>query len=120
MKKVDFISVILAKILNVVGIALGLSFTPIQYFYCNLQFGYGNFIALIIISIFIILFFWFGLLRTNNTVDRFNIFSINRRYKTKMEKSLNDDPSQIYRLDKPSEEEIKQKNREKKLKELGI
>lgn len=120
MRTNDFIGVILSKILNIVGIMLGILFTPFQYFYCKLQFGYGNFIGLMVISLFIFTFFWFGLLRTNNPVTRYNIFSINKRYKTKMEKSLNDDPSQIYRLDKPTDEEIIQKNREDKLKQLGL
>jgi len=116
----QLVGVILNKVLNILGIILGIAFTPIQYFICGLKFEYSNFIVLIILSFFIVSFFWLGLLKTNNPITRYNPFTINKKFKNTMEYSMEEKPGQLFEFDEPSDEEIKQKNRDKKLKELGI
>lgn len=63
---------------------MGLLFTPFQYVNV-LEFTYGNLIVLLIMSIPIILFGWMEFIKTNNPITRYNPFSLNPNWKSKME-----------------------------------
>jgi len=99
------IECILTKIINILIIAMGIGFTPFQYYYIHLQISYGNLIVLLLLSVFIFLIGWFGLLRTNNPARRYNPFTINKRWHN-YGKSIDEDPSQVFRLDELTETEI--------------
>jgi hypothetical protein len=63
-------------------------------------------------------FGWFQLLKTNNPLSRYNPLSLHPRWKTRMDYSMEEKPGQLYQLDNPTEEELLQLSRDKKLNQL--
>lgn len=48
-----------------------------------------------------------GLLKTNNPITRYNPLSINKKWKNPWEIELNQNPLQIFKLDKPDKDEVR-------------
>jgi hypothetical protein len=92
---------------------------PFYIFFTNWEWRllWGEFFILLI-SYSLIKISYQILLSTNNPADRKNIFSINRRYSSKMNGSINDNGLNAITLLEPTNEEILHINKNKRLKKL--
>lgn len=113
--KLDCISV---KIVSIVILFAAILFTPFQYYICGLTFSLINLSAFVFVSSVLFLFGFMSLLKTNNPATRFNPFTLNPNYKSEMKYTMNESPGQIFELDSPDENEVKRRNREKKINQL--
>jgi len=108
------ISCIFTKIINILGIVISILILPylisigIDLTFVNVLFG-------LLLSISYFIFSLFGVLKTNDPDRRFNIFTLNKNWKSKMEKSFSENPSQISDLDEKSDSEIKRLKRNNKI-----
>lgn len=102
----DKFGCIFTKITSIVIILMSLAFTPFQL-YIGAQKTPLTIILLIIMSSAIFTIGWFGLLKTNNPITRYNPFSINKKWKNQMAQSMNENPSQLFDLDRPDTDEIR-------------
>jgi len=127
MTKSDFFFCIITKLMSVVIMAMGIAYTPYciwlfcyraMYFRYVPSIDFSSLLVMIIISISIFGFGFLTILKTNNPLTRYNIFTINRKWKNKMEKSIDQDPGQIYKFDRPDKQEVIQRDRENRLKKL--
>jgi hypothetical protein len=111
-------SCIFTKIVSVV-LMLVASALPFYIFFINWDWRllWGEFFILLI-SYSLIKISYQILLSTNNPADRKNIFSINRRYSSKMNGSINDNGLNAITLLEPTNEEILHINKNKRLKKL--
>jgi len=97
---------------------MSIIFTPFQI-YNGVKPTFGAIIILLLISfIFIFPIGWIGLLKTNNPITRYNPFSLNPKFKNKMDHSISDDPSGFFTLDEADELEIKKIKRNKALNKI--
>ena len=115
MNKFSCISV---KILNILFILISLVFTPFLFYYCGAKFTFLNISVLISISLIIFWLGWKGLLTTNHPLNKFNLFTLNPKYKGTREKSFDEDPSGFFKVDELNESEVIAYNRDKKLNKL--
>lgn len=106
---------ILSKIINIIIIISSILFTPLQ-FYNGVDVTIFNVITLIIISSFVFTVGWTGLLQTNDPINRYNPFTINKKWKDKMDLSISENPMQIFELDDPEKDDLRNKKIEKLLK----
>lgn len=58
------------------------------------------------------------LLKTNNPLKRWNVFTINPKWSGKLTQSVSENPSQLFKFDKPSKEELIKHNRDKNIDKL--
>ncbi len=112
------INCIIVKILNIGIILMSVIYTPFQFYYCGMEFRWSSLIVLVLLSIFFFSLGWFGLLKTNNPLSRYNPFTFNPRWKSKMDYSMDENPGQLYQLDDPTPDEILREKRNKKLNQL--
>lgn len=75
-------------------------------------------ICLFFMSFVYLIFGVFSLLKTNDPAKRWNILTFNPRWSGKMKSSFSDDPSQLFNLDKISDEELLKINRDKLIKDI--
>lgn len=106
---------ILSKIINITIIISSIALTPIE-FYNGLDVTIFNVISLIIISSIVFTFGWMGLLQTNDPMNRYNPFTINKKWKDKMNSSISENPMQIFKLDEPGKDDLRNKKIENLLK----
>lgn len=111
--KIKILKIIFSKILNILLILLGIFYIPLQSIVIKqLDWSFRSIFVIIIlsiISIITVIIGLFGLLRTNNPANRFNIFTINYNWKDKMKNSISEDPSQLFKLDSPDVNDIREK-----------
>lgn len=118
------IEMIFLKICLISTVILSISYIPINVYWHskNPNLGFELSVSTIIGSIlFMIPFFmigWMFLLKTNNPITRYNPFSFNPKWESKMKGSLEENPGQMFDLDAPDESELKRVNRNKKLDQL--
>jgi hypothetical protein len=94
-------------------------FTPWQIYVLHLNkisVGFSSVSILIFMSFTFFIFGFFELIKTNHPNTRYNPFSFNPNWKNKMEKSMDEDPSQLFRLEKPDKNFIRDKKIDKILK----
>ncbi len=84
MKLIDKIHCIVCKFLTTGVIAMGILFTPFQYYYNELVFSFGSVIAMMIVSGFIMWMGFRGLIDTNNPKTKWNPFTFNQRWTAKV------------------------------------
>lgn len=106
---------VLSKIINIIIIISSIVFTPLQ-FYNGVDVTVFNVISLIVISSVVFTFGWMGLLQTNDPLNRYNPFTINKKWKDKMDSSISENPMQIFELDEPGKDDLRNKKIEKLLK----
>jgi hypothetical protein len=110
---------IFIKICGIAIILMSIAFTPLQY--SNLYVrnnGHpttGTIVGCIIFFLIVFPIGWYTLLRTNNPITRFNIFTLNPKWKNTMKYSMEERPIQLFELDSPDENELKKFNRDKKI-----
>jgi hypothetical protein len=114
--------IIAVKIVNCLIILSAISFTPYQWLNIPEQ-SKTLLVFLVLLFISSVIFFigYFGLIKTNNPLTRWNIFSINKSWKDTMQSSYSDNPSQLFDLDSPTDEDINEKkkiDRQRKIKKL--
>jgi hypothetical protein len=114
--------IIAVKIVNCLIILAAIGFTPYQWLNIPEQSKtLLAFLVLLFISSVIFLIGYFSLIKTNNPLTRWNIFSINKSWKDTMQSSYSDNPSQIFDLDLPTDDDINEKkkiDRQRKIKKL--
>ncbi len=103
------ISCILTKIINIIIVISSILFAPYHLLYNGVESNLLNIISLLFLSSILFIVGWVGLLRTNDPVNRYNPFTINRKWKNKMEYSMYEKPSQIFELDHPEKSDIRNK-----------
>ena len=113
--KFDCISV---KVLNILMILISFVFTTFQFYYCDDKFTLLNVSVLIFFSLVIFWIGWKGLLTTNHPLNKYNLFTLNPKYKGTREKSFDEDPVNFFKMDELSEKETITYNRDKKLNKL--
>ena len=94
-------------------------FTPWQIYLLHLNkvsVGFWSVSVLIFMSVVIFTLGFFELIKTNNPITRYNPLSFNPNWKNKMDKSMDEDPFQLFRLDNASKEDIRDKKIDKILK----
>jgi hypothetical protein len=105
-------------------VILSISFIPLNiYWYSkdpNLGFdiNVGSIIGGILFMIPCFMIGWMFLLKTNNPITRYNPFSFNPKWESKMRGSLEENPGQMFEMDAPDENEVKRVIRNKKLDQL--
>jgi len=97
---------------------MSIAFTPFELFYLKVPISLLSIIGLLFISLIVFLVGWVGLLKTNNPLTRYNLFSMNPHFKNKMEHSISEDPSSFFRIDEATDNEKKQFNRDKKINKI--
>lgn len=112
MTKYDKFSCITCKIMAVMIILISIGFTP-SYYYIGLLHSIGQLLASLLVSAAFFAVGWPFLLKTNNPLTRYNIFTINLKWKSKMEYSMEEKPGQLYEFDKPDESDVRQRKRNK-------
>ncbi len=111
------ISCIVSKILGICIILSSILFTPF-HFYNGVEFTFINLLILILISSAFFFIGFFQILKTNDPITRYNLFTINKYWESTMKSSVSEDPSVFFSLDDPSKNDIVKSNRNKKIKEL--
>jgi len=101
-------SCILSKIINIVIIISAIALTPSQI-YLGVEINIFNIVSLIILSLMMGTIGVMGLLRTNDPLTRYNPLSINKKWRNKMNQSVSENPLQIFKLDEPDKDEIRDK-----------
>jgi hypothetical protein len=108
--------IVLTKIIGVIGLIASISMTPFYIIMCNLSLGY-SFIFLLMSACFFTIF-WFLLIRTNHPNTRYNLFTINSNWKSRMDYSLSERPAQLFTLDPKDPDIEKMKSRNRKIKSI--
>lgn len=102
---------ILMKFIGLITVVTGILFTPFQVLYCfpvnNTKLDWINISSILFISVVIIIFGLIEIIKTNNPVSRFNPFTINPKWRNKMDKSVSEDPSQLFNFDSPTKEDLR-------------
>jgi Na+/melibiose symporter-like transporter len=118
----DKIEIIFCKIVFGFGILASVAFAP--FVWITLPDESKNkiaLIALVIMSVFFFIAFWFALLKTNNPLTRYDPFSYNSNWKKSMHQNRNYFSDTIFNVDEPSDTdraEFKRKRRSKILRSL--
>lgn len=97
---------IISKILNICIILLSISFIPSQI-YIGIDITIVSLISSIVISCVIFSVGWMGLLQTNDPLNRYNPLTINKRWRDKMNSSVSENPFQIFQLDQPDIDDLR-------------
>ena len=103
------INCIICKIISIIGVFASIAFTPFQFIYCGLEFNYVNLIVMIIVSCIFFLPTFLMLIKTNNPISRYNIFTVNPKWTGKMKGSMQENPSQLFEFDEPDKSDIRNK-----------
>lgn len=102
-----------AKFIGIMTVILGILFVPYELHF----FKEGSLIGAIFMGLVITTFGFISLLKTNNPLTRYNPFSLNPKWKNKMD-PINENPRELFRLDKPDEGEVKRISRDVKINKL--
>lgn len=110
--------IILTKITGIFGVLISLGLTPFYFILFDLSFLY--ILGFLFMSSIFTIVFWFLLIKTNHPNTRYNLFSINPNWKSKMDHSLSENPAQLFELDPKDPNLEKKRIREDKIKSIGI
>lgn len=102
------VSCILSKIINICIIISAIALTPSQI-YLGVEIDVFNIVSLVILSFIMGTIGVMGLLQTNDPLTRYNPFSINKKWRNKMNQSVSENPLQIFKLDEPDKDEVRDK-----------
>lgn len=103
---------ILSKIINMGIIISAIALTPSQI-YLGVAIDVFNIVSLIILSFIVGAIGVMGLLQTNDPLTRYNPFSFNKKWRNKMNQSVSENPLQIFKLDEPSKDEVRNRKIDK-------
>lgn len=95
-----------------------LAFTFSQFIYCKMPFNIASLIVCILISIVFFSIGFLELIKTNHPLYRLNPFKVNSNYKARMEKTIDEDPGQLLRFDRPTESQVITNSRKKKFNKI--
>lgn len=68
------------KVITIIGILIGLLFTPFQYYLYNIEFEFKTLLPLLFISFILEYIMIIQLIHTNDPNTKYNIFSINTNW----------------------------------------
>ena len=112
----DKILCVITKIIDILIILLSFLLIPFELYLKHQQYILSDILLMLFISVIFFIFGWMQLLKTNNPTTRYNPFSLNPKFNNKMVKSMNEDPSQLFKLDNPIQPDI----RNKKIKQIWL